>query len=191
MAYPLALKRGRPRDPVVHESILAAARDVLIGRGYPNLTIEAVAARAGVGKASIYRRWTSKAALVFEVLFARTRHRPLPDTGAIGSDLRIAVGWGVEEFASPEFRAAAPGLVAEVRHDAGMCSLVREGEYARFRRLIERGIERGELRSDLDVNVVMDVLVGALFFRAALIGHPLDSRLVDDLVRLVLDGARS
>lgn len=191
MPATLALKRGRPRDPAVHKAILAAAREVLLSRGYPNLTIEAVAARAGVGKASIYRRWSSKAALVVEAVFARTRHRQLPDTGAIASDLRIAVGWGVEEFAAPEFRAAAPGLMAEARQDEGVCRLVRDGEYGRFRRLIERGIERGELRSDLDVNVVMDVLVGTLFFRAALIDHALDARLVDDLVQLALDGARS
>jgi AcrR family transcriptional regulator len=193
MEATLERRRGRPRDPAVGEAILAATRELLVEVGYSGLTIEGVAARAGVAKPTIYRRWPVKGALVSEACFGKTKAMPMPDTGAVAGDLRIIVGWGVDEFMAPEARAALPGMVAELRSDSEVRRLfqerVLEPEYARVRQVLERARDRGELRTDVDLELLMDVLVGTVFGRAVLLDHPLDDRLVDELVELALSGA--
>jgi hypothetical protein len=193
MEATLERRRGRPRDPAVGEAILAATRELLVEVGYAGLTIEGVAARAGVAKPTIYRRWPVKGVLVSEACFGKTKAMPMPDTGDVAGDLRIIVGWGVDEFMAPEARAAVPGLVAELRSDSGVRRLIQERvlepEYARVRQVLERARDRGELRTDVDLELLMDVLVGTVFARAVLLDHPLDDRLVDELVELSLSGA--
>jgi AcrR family transcriptional regulator len=193
MEATLERRRGRPRDPAVGEAILAATRELLVEVGYSGLTIEGVAARAGVAKPTIYRRWPVKGALVSEACFGKTKAMPMPDTGDVAGDLRIIVGWGVDEFMAPEARAALPGMVAELRSDSEVRRLfqerVLEPEYARVRQVLERARDRGELRTDVDLELLMDVLVGTVFARAVLLDHPLDDRLVDELVELALSGA--
>jgi AcrR family transcriptional regulator len=161
--------------------------------GYAALTIEGVAARAGVAKPTIYRRWPVKGALVAEAVFGKTKAMPMPDTGDVAGDLRIIVGWGVDEFMAPEARAALPGMVAELQSDAAVRRLfqerVIEPEYVRVRQVLERARDRGEVREDVDLELLMDVLVGTVFARATLLDHPLDDRLVDELVELALSGA--
>jgi AcrR family transcriptional regulator len=193
MEATLERRRGRPRDPAVGEAILAATRELLVELGYSGLTIEGVAARAGVAKPTIYRRWPVKGALVSEACFGKTKAMPMPDTGVVAGDLRIIVGWGVDEFMAPEARAALPGLVSELQSDSAVRRLfqqrVLEPEYARVRRVLERARDRGELRTDVDLELLMDALVGTVFARAVLLDHPLDDRLVDELVELALSGA--
>lgn len=185
-------RRGRPRDPAIDHAILAATRGLLREVGYAALTIEAVAARAGVTKPTVYRRWPVKGALVWDAVFGRTKVAPMPDTGDVASDLRVIVGWGVDEFTAPEARAALPGMVAEFGSNRELRHLVREAlvapEYARVRAVLDRARERGQLRDDTDVELLIDVLVGTVFARATVLDHPVDDRLVDELVDLVLTG---
>jgi AcrR family transcriptional regulator len=186
--------RGRPRDPAIDEAILGAARTLLVEVGYASLTMEAVASRAGVTKPTLYRRWPVKGALVWEAVFGKTKAAPMPDTGDVAGDLRVIVGWGVDEFTAPEARAALPGMVAEFESNPELRRMVRGGliepEFARVRKVLERAVVRGELRSDVDLELLMDVLVGTVFGRAVLLEHKLDDQLVDQLVDLVLAGAR-
>lgn len=185
--------RGRPRDPALDDTILDATRQVLREVGYAALGIETVAARAGVSKPTVYRRWPAKAALVWEAVFGKTRAAPMPDTGDVAADLRVIVGWGVEEFTAPEARAALPGMVAEFGSNRELRRQVREGliapEYRRITEILERAKLRGQLRPDADPVLILDTLVGAVFARATVLDHAVDDELVADLVELVLRGS--
>ena len=98
---PAARRQGRPRDPAVDEAILTATLEVVTDLGFGGLTVEAVAAKAGVGKATIYRRWSTKEELVVAVAEELMSHETLPDTGSLREDL---VSWY-----SDKFRAKAEG----------------------------------------------------------------------------------
>jgi AcrR family transcriptional regulator len=193
-AHPPKRVRGRPRDPEVHQSILRATRELLVEVGYSNLTIERVAERAGVGKPSVYRRWGGKGLLVWEAVFGKSTALPLPDTGRIADDLRTVLRWTVDEAGAPEAQAALPGMLSDFKPKPELRRTVKQQlldpEYARIRRLLERALERGELRPDLDLDLVMDTLIGTVLGRAVLLERPLDERLVEGLVDLVLEGAR-
>jgi AcrR family transcriptional regulator len=184
---------GRPRDPDVHQAILEATRALLRERGYPRLSIEGVADRAGVGKTTIYRRWSTKGLLVAEAIFGRTKAVPMPDTGDVRRDIRIALDWGVAEVAAPEAKAALPGMLAELGTDPELKRSIQQGvllpEYARTRAVLERGVERGQLSPRLDLDLVMDALIGTVFCRAVILDHPLKGEVLDNLVELVLGDA--
>lgn len=187
-------RRGRPRDPDVHESILRATRELLAEVGYGALTIASVAARAGVGKPSIYRRWSNKGLLVWEAVVGKTTSAPLPDTGSVKEDLRTVLAWGFEMVAAPEARAALPGMLTDFRANPQLEQMVREQllepEYARIRSVLERAVGRGELRADVDLNLIMDAMIGMLLGCAVLFVRPIDAQLVEGLADLFLEGAR-
>ena len=160
---------GRPRDPAVGAAILTATRALLLEVGYASLSIDAVAARAEVGRPTIYRRYPNKAALVFEAVFGKTKANPDPDSGSLVSDLRQAYSWAVDEFAAPEARAALPGLVGDLTANPQLASLVRseviEPEYGRVRAALERARQRGEIRPDADLTLAIDAFTGTALAR--------------------------
>jgi AcrR family transcriptional regulator len=183
---------GRPRSADLHESVLRATRELLVEGSYGSLTIEGVAARAGVGKPSIYRRWNNKGLLVWEAVVGKTVSARLPDSGRIEDDLRTVLRWGFDMVAVPEARAALPGMLADFEANPELERLVRERllepEYARIRMVFERAVERGEVRSDVDLNVVMDTMIGLMLGCALMFVRPIDEALVEALVDLVLHG---
>jgi AcrR family transcriptional regulator len=156
------------------------------------LTYESVAARAGVSKPSIYRRYPTKAVLIFEAVFGQTKSRPIPDTGNIADDLREAYGWAVEEFSSPEAIAALPGLMAELSAHPELARLIRssviEPEYERVRAALERAQRRGEIRKDADLTLAIDAFTGTALSRVLLLDRPVDPAFADRLVELLLHG---
>lgn len=184
--------RGRKRDPDIDAAIRAAAADLLAEVGYANLTMEAVAARAGVSKPTLYLRYPSRAVLVFDAIFGKTKAVEIPDYGDIRAELREMYRWAVDEFAAPEARAAIPGLLAEVGSSAELTRLIRSvalnPEYRRVRATLQRAQSRGEIRQDADLDLVIDAFVGTALARVTLIDHPLDHDYGDRLVDLILDG---
>jgi AcrR family transcriptional regulator len=160
--------------------------------GYAGLSMEAVAARAHVTKATLYLRYPSKAVLVFDTIFGETRTRPLPNSGDLRTDLREAYKWAVEEFAAPEARAALPGLIAEVSSSPQLARLfggsIAAQEYARIHDLLERARRRGEVRADADVTLVIDAFIGTALARATILDHPVDEEFGTRLVDLLVDG---
>jgi AcrR family transcriptional regulator len=170
VSQPEPRRPGRPRSARAHVAILEATLELLAERGLAALTIEGVAARAGVGKATVYRRWTSKTELVREALGRiGTESMALPDTGSVRGDV-IAMMRGRRETASAT-RAGffIPRLVAEAAGDPELGPvldevLVQPGRRV-LRAILERGSERGELRSDLDVESAVDLLLGAMVYR--------------------------
>lgn len=181
---------GRRRSDQSHQAILQAAREVLEQVGYRAMTIEAIAARAGVGKKTIYRWWSSKAAVALEALTSHTEgHVHFSDTGSLEGDLTTYF-----ELSFPGLRGKSgtvlSGLAAEAQLDP---------EFARaFQRtfivprkqelvaLLQRGLQRGELAPDTNLEVLADLIYGAKWYRFLLYPAPLDDEFASEIVKLIL-----
>jgi AcrR family transcriptional regulator len=162
---------GRPRDTHRDEAILRATLEILNAEGYKGLTIDGVAARAGVGRPTIYRRWASKAELVVAAL-TDTVHIAVPDvdTGSLRRDLVAMQRRQIALMNSPESRRITAGLVADLATDPDLGHMY-VSEYLAPRRAIvfrvlQRAVDRGELAPDADLAFVHDLLSGPLFMRA-------------------------
>jgi len=190
--YPDAAPRpGRPRDAKNDTAILEATTAILFERGYAGLTIDGVAAAAGVSRPTIYRRWSSKPELVIAAMAHRTGLVvPVPNTGSIRRDLMAVQRHQIREFNNPHSRRVTSGLVADVAADPELAELYLR-DYATPRRAsvwraLQRGVDRGELRADIDFAFVSDLLIGPLFMRSVVWGHPLESSMAKTTVDVVL-----
>ena len=186
---------GRPRSAAAEEAILRAVPILLAEQGYDEMSMDGVAARAGVGKATIYRRWPSKEALVSAALRRAQAQMPSPDTGHARDDLlqllggifRVITGFGVRPEHFPKLLSSVtgtPSLMAVWWEHAIMPTR------ANVRRILERGQARGQVRQDLDLEAALDVLNGAIFFRmvTATIHGPPTPAVFQRLVTLVWSG---
>jgi AcrR family transcriptional regulator len=174
----LPRRPGRPRDAHYDEVILRAALRILQQDGYAGLTIEGVAAAAGVGRPTIYRRWPSKTALVVAALGQSTQIAlPEVDTGSLRGDLVALQRRQVELMSAPMSRRVTAGLVADLATDPELAASYTEQYLAPRRelvfRVLQRGVDRGELAPDADLAFIYDLLVGPLFMRSVVWGEPL------------------
>lgn len=184
--------RGRPRSPQTREKILKAAYEMLNEVGFLDLTIEGVAARAEVGKPTIYRRWKSKAALAMDAfLEAVNPELAFPDTGTVREDFREQMQKLVKVMNSPRGEVLAT-VIGSGQVDRELIATFRENWLTPRRedakRILQRGVERGELRDDIDGEVAIDALYSPLFYRLLLKHAPLIEQFVDELVDLVIEG---
>ncbi|MFB7467021.1 TetR/AcrR family transcriptional regulator [Streptomyces sp. NPDC056224] len=184
--------RGRPRDPRSHRAIVSAATELVAEVGYAATSIGAVAARAGVGKDTVYRRWRGKPELVFEAVFTTTDHAPVPDTGTLAGDLTALLRGLVDEFHAPSAAAALPGLLADFAADPVLKARIRSDFLApskeRLLIVFERAVTRGEIAADTPVDLVLDTLAGAVFFHIGLIGEHPDPQLAGRLAAVIAKG---
>lgn len=157
-------RRGRPRDPGVDEAVLAAALELLAEAGFARLTMEQVAARAGVGKASLYLRWPNKVALVAEAIQRRSGVVPdVPDTGTLPGDMRAFLRALLRTFGTASRAMAA--VVGEVNNHPELRKSWRHSLAAALtdcvREIVERAVARGELpaTTDLDLLSMLPVTV--------------------------------
>jgi AcrR family transcriptional regulator len=161
--------RGRPRDPEVSEAILAAARRLLSELGFAGMSIEAVAAEAGVGKPAIYRRFTGKADLVTAVIDRALPPMTRPDRGGTEADLRWLFTRGLPEDAEG-YLALIGGLMAERRRHPELIAAFRarilRPRRATVQSVIARGQERGDVRADLPAEALLDLIAGPILARA-------------------------
>jgi AcrR family transcriptional regulator len=182
------------RSESSHRAIIAATQELLVEVGYRELTIEGVAARAGVGKQTIYRWWPSRAALTLEAYLGGSDDvlQPPPDSGAVCEDVRELLGWLVAVLAEPIGGRVLAGLIADLQHDPELAERFHRDVVPTRRRAmleaLERGRERGELRADADLELAVDVLHGAVFYRLLLSGEPLDAAFTGQLADQVLAG---
>jgi AcrR family transcriptional regulator len=183
---------GRPRSAEADRAIVEAIVDLLIERGYREVTIEGVAARAGVAKTTIYRRWPSKAGMVVEAIVEAGKDCPVEEARGSGESLAAALMRMIEGLSCSRVAKIISGLAVEMPHNEELASAVREGlmkpNRAALRALLERGIATGELRSDLDLDVVGDLLVGPVFFRLLFSGDPVGPALAAATIDSVLRG---
>jgi len=188
-------------------AILDAARELVSEIGYPKVSVEAIATRAGVGKQTIYRWWPSKGAVIFDSFLALSEEGEgirLPDTGDIEADLKSVMRATVAEFVDPAFEAPIRALNLEIIADPGLTTLYREKlagpvDEAKKERL--RSAQRvGQLAPDADLDLVLEVLYAPLYQRWLHRSGPLTQEYADALVEITLrafgpiphrDGSRS
>jgi AcrR family transcriptional regulator len=185
-APPVRRRRGRPRDPSTDVRIRRAAAELLLQRGFDKTTVDEVAARAGVGKATVYRRWASKEDLAVAAMESLYETEfPEPDTGSIVSDLTESYRRVLSFVNSPEGEGFLKVSIAESVRDERIAALYRDSMLRRetdARRSFERAIARGEVRPDIDLDSAVQWLGGMITVRAVG-GRPLPS--VDEVDRLV------
>jgi AcrR family transcriptional regulator len=179
--------RGRPRSESARAAILRAAVELLQSTGFSALSVEAIAGRAGVGKATIYRWWPNKAAVVMDAFLADTAPgMPFPDTGSTREDLRRQMRSVIRLFNTPAIGGPFKALIGESQHDAALAAALRErfvaSRRAAAKEVLARGIERGELRGDLDLDIAIDALYGALYYRLLVSGARLTPRYADAIL---------
>ncbi|MDQ3670922.1 MAG: TetR/AcrR family transcriptional regulator [Actinomycetota bacterium] len=186
-------ERGRRRSERSHQAIVAATRELLVERGYPDVTIEAIAARARVGKQTIYRWWPSRAALVLEAYLSSADVVQAPAPGrTVREDVRALLGWLIAVLREPTGGHVVAGLVGDIQHDAVLAEgFHRDVVPARREAMLAalgRGQERGEIRADTDLKLAIDTLHGAVFYRLLLSGESLDDTFTRRLSDQVLAG---
>jgi AcrR family transcriptional regulator len=181
---------GRPRDPATDEAILRATLSMLAEGGYDGLSIDGIAARAGVGKATIYRRWASKEEVVAAAARRLSEEVPAPDTGDLRRDLAGIVDGLATVFAEPTTARLVGALVARMPHDAALASGLREGFLAARRRAarvaLERAQERGEVAADADLELAVDLLAAPFYYRMLVSGAPIDRAFAQRVLDAVL-----
>ena len=189
-------QRGRPRSERARKAILEAASELLLARGLSAVSMDAVAERAGVSKATIYRWWPTKETLALDALYTEwAGARPHPrDTGSLRGDLlSLLRPWARLAGSRPYGRVVA-ALLTEAQTDPVFAAEYRqrfvEPRRQQAREIFGRAIERGEIPPDTRVEVALDLLYGPLYHRL-LHGHaPLNDRFVREVIDMVLDGVR-
>lgn len=161
---------GRPRSEVANRAILEATRDLLVEEGFTRLRLEHVAARAGVGKGTIYRRWPSKEALTLDLVLSLAEpHLDIPDVGSTRAELRAAAANPVEAIIGTPWGPVIRAMLSQIAGNPAIGDPFRAAVVARRRgeiaRIIERGIARGDLRPDADASIATELLVGPVYFR--------------------------
>ena len=185
---------GRPRSEQARQAILRSTLRILGQSGFSDLTIEDVADHAGVGKATVYRWWPNKGALIADAFASSTtRKLRFPDTGSVFSDMSRQMRQLVKVFRSPRGRIVS-AILAAGQNDKDLIASFRD-RFLRPRRqeayaTLRRGIRRGELRKDIDPDLVLDSLYGPIYMRFLIRHDRLTPEFVDRLCALVLGGAR-
>lgn len=162
---------GRPRDPRIDAAILAATADLLVEIGYANITMAAIAERAGTTKTALYRRWSSKAEIVHEAAFPAAPTALQMPAGDIAADIHAMIAAARDVFVSPLVRAALPGLIADMAADADLNARVmaRFGEVFEVIRVrIADAVDRGEVHAGVDPARLVEVIGGAPLLRLLL-----------------------
>jgi len=179
-------RRGRPRDDRLDAVIVEATIAEVGAKGWGGATIEGIAARAGVGRGTIYRRWPSKTDLFQYAATAVTRPVEAPDTGSFFDDLFAAVLPIADMLTRPELAGMLPSLLAEAANDASIRQTLRTF-VAQSRQqaidAVERARRRGEIEPSTDAETLVDMLAGALVYRRLLLGEATDAAAVRVLVR--------
>jgi AcrR family transcriptional regulator len=187
-----ARRPGRPRDQHAAETILAATMELLAEVGFAGVTVDAVAQRAGVGKATIYRRWESKERLVLDAIRASAEPAPVPDTGSVAGDLQQIYGRMAENLSQPEARSLLMAMVAQAAVDEVVGELLRALVSQRkevTRSVLRRAVAEGELPEGADLDLLIDLLGGAVYYRTCIVGRPVGPKTVERIVDTVLRGA--
>jgi AcrR family transcriptional regulator len=183
---------GRPRRSSTGHAILKATREILGHAGVHGLTVEGVAARSGVAKTTIYRRWRSKEDLALAALLEVIQEEPQPvrHVGSTRTALSAYLGRLIDNLNSKLYGRIIRGLISDLGVDLELARGFRERVLARrvavVRELLQRGIERGDLRQDLDLGIAVDLLLGPIYYRLLISGEPLTTAFVDRLVRALM-----
>jgi AcrR family transcriptional regulator len=187
--------RGRPRSEKAQQAILAAAIDLLLEHGLHAMSMDAVAERAGVSKATIYRWWPSKELLALDALATEwqvTAPDATRDTGSLRGDLLARLRPWLRQLRDKPYGRVVAGLVATAQADAEFAGLYLE-RFVRPRRdamrpVLLRAIERGEIPANIELEVALDLIYGPIYHRMLHSHAPLDERFARNLVDTIIAG---
>ncbi|MBM4589286.1 TetR family transcriptional regulator [Rhodococcus hoagii] len=183
-------RRGGPRK---RDLVLRTVVDELAVTPYAQLTVERIAEASGVHKTTLYRWWSGKPELVADALATLMDTGPVPDTGSTRDDLVQWLTGTVRNYAGSPLGVAMPALISDLaRTPEGLAAF--RGAFLAERRtncveVIDRGVARGDLSADLDVDLFMDTLAGAVFYRQVVSGGLVDADLAERVVDLLLPSA--
>ena len=197
MPSPLRSPNPARRSEIARQAILAAAFDLVGEVGYGRLSIEGIAARAGVGKQTIYRWWPSKGAVLFDAFLAMAEGGEtggMSDTGDLEADLKLVMRATVDELNDPRYDAPLRALTTEIQLDPRTAALYAErldGPMTELKRARLRSAQRaGELPDDLDLDIAIELLWAPLQSRWLARSEPLTHAYADAVVELALSGLR-
>lgn len=176
------------------QEIFEATLEVLLEVGYDRLTMDAVATSAKASKATLYRRWNSKAALVLDAICASKSAPVVPDTGTLRGDL-LAMSCGPGGFTEPKPLGMVASIATAMSHDPEFATAYRRDfvgpKAATTRAIFTRARERGELRADLDLDLITHALAGMLVHRIFMLGEAPTQELVTGLIdQIILPACR-
>ena len=186
-------QRPGGRAERVRAAVLGAAAELLTEVGYDMMSVEDVATRAGVHKTTVYRRWPTKAALTAEAAALHSDDAvPIPDTGSLAGDLRLLAREVAANIGS-EGGARRSRSIAAAAATSDELATAMHGFWARrlalSAEIVERAIQRGELPASTDSNLIIETVIGPLWFRLLLTGEPITEELADRVADLVTAGA--
>lgn len=186
--------RRRPggRSARIRAAVLETTMNMLREQGgsAEELHVAAVAARVGVPESTIYRHWKSREELLVETVMAHMDETiPLPDTGNFRTDLQVFLRDSAAFLRSPEGQLLTRSMFATMKHeDSKVRQVYWMTRFSHTGAIIQRAVERGEISPEVDPNVVMTALTGALYVRMLVLDAPLDDLFLEQLARMVLDG---
>ena len=186
---------GRPRNRAIDEAVLRATVELIGESSYADLSLDAVAVRAGTSKPAIYRRWRGKAHLVHEAVFPIDATTEIPDTGSLEDDVRQMIRRTLAVLSTPAARAALPGLVGEMASDPTLHTALLE----RFGDILVRGLNdylqaaatRGEVRHDVTATELAEAITGMTLLALLTRGANIDDEWVERTARLITKGISS
>lgn len=181
--------RGRPRNQQTHGAILEAARALLRREGETRFSIEQVAGAAGVSKASIYRRWPTKGALLVDLYMEGFSEGVRQDARSLRAEFKRYLLATVERLKDPLWRRILCSLMAEGQYDTVTAELLRERVVGPRRQaglaLLQRAVETQQIPNNLDHDLVLDLLFGPLWYRVLFAHAPIDADFVDRLLKQI------
>ncbi|MBI4858553.1 MAG: TetR/AcrR family transcriptional regulator [Acetobacterium woodii] len=185
-------KTGRPRSEETRKSVISAAYELLLENGFKAVTVDGIALRSGVSKATIYKWWPNKAAVVLDAFFEITEIMlQVPDTGSVKEDLFIQVN-SLASFLTSDKGRVITEFIGEGQFDKNIAQEYRKRYFVPRRliskEIIDRGIIRGELRKDIDIDLVIDLIFAPLFYRLLITDKPLESAYIREVVTYGLMG---
>jgi AcrR family transcriptional regulator len=186
----VARRPGRRRDETKDDVILVATRELLAERGFDGMTMDAVAERAGAGKATVYRRWPSKVQLTVDAIICGKgvpmSIADVPDTGSLRGDL-VAVRFGRHRTNDTELMS---GLMSALRENPEVAAAFQQqfvaSHVALMRALLDRAQTRGELRADIDLDMVAAVAPAMIAYRKVVVGLAVDDEFVLRMIDTVI-----
>ncbi|MFF3734190.1 TetR/AcrR family transcriptional regulator [Streptomyces sp. NPDC002476] len=196
---PESPRTGRPRSVAADEAILEATRASLVDLGWSKLTMGDVAARAGVAKTTLYRRWAGKNELVVDAVAVLFDELELPDLGSLAADVQAVVLQFAALLERPETRTSLMAVVAESTRDEALRTRIRDSIVNRQKRLVLQGRRRAQERGELPVeqddgpagrtaDLIFDVIAGAVVHRALVSAEPIDAEWAHRFTVLLLGG---
>ncbi|MBT2415385.1 TetR/AcrR family transcriptional regulator [Streptomyces sp. ISL-12] len=195
-------RSGRPRSAAADAAILAATREALVELGWSKLTLGDVAARAGVAKTTLYRRWSGKNELVVDAVAELFDELRLPDCGCLAADIEGVVLQFASILDRPEARSGLMAVVAESTRDPALRERIRRSIVERQKGLVLEGRARAQARGELPpqpdpdeaartVDLIFDVVAGAVVHRTLVSAEPADEAWVRGFTRVLLSGLTS